>query len=471
MNSISPITEYFISFLCIIISICILILYISKKINIVECIIYAFVTQAYSIAQIGPTITTFYLVQTIIAFLELCYLFKNRDNFKIKKIFILLFLLPIISYLFCFVDFFFKIRNHFYILGSPKSLFLTGPFFYIKTYIPFFLLISRLSREIRFCKFSFFFEILHKVALLSCIVGIFQYVLNLSTSNIDLKAIFGLKAAYQSDSLEKIRISAFFQEPKHFSAFLALVIPYCGYKKKYLNVALFLLIGILTISQTFYICLICFFISFFLFKKIQNVRLVIVYSLSILLFLTSLISLLKNDLIKNVYKYQDSFIYALIIERAINRYDIDDVSENNELLGLPLQVDLERPVVNFLKDNGYLFIMGYGPGNGKFIPPNYFESNKMNYRYYKQLEENAPVHMNMRWIYVMAEFGVIFFCIFFWRLTSVKFYDNFSTHYYAYFWLIFFFNEIDILLIIFYFLFFTQRVKQLTLYHNNGSTT
>ncbi len=435
------------SVVAVLISSIILLLYYSKKISLIEAIVYSFATQTYSIPFVGATITTFFLVTFFLSIDELFFLIKN--NIKIKKLFLWLFLLPVISVIFT-IGFYFLSPQPYQYIVSTISFFLTPFLFYIKTFAPFFLIGNKVYRYFKTSSVNKFILSVQKVILVSCCIATMQMLIDPYIINKEIKELLGIKMLYQGYEGRSIRLQAFFMEPKLFSAFIGLSIPVLLKNKKYFIAIFAIIIGILTRSQTFIVILLLCFICFIIFKNQKYIRQQILYSLLLIIGIFFLISQFQQPMISYFHASKGSVFYNFILERAIDRYRDNelDLENNNEVLGMPLQKDLELPVYKFFAENPVLLLFGYGPGFSQFLPPKYFED--VPFKYDQKLKGGQAQHMNMRWFYYIAEFGLIIFLFFFFILTSVQFTSDFNRTYYSYMWLIFFFNEIDYFLIIFY---------------------
>jgi hypothetical protein len=112
-------------------------------------------------------------------------------------------------------------------------------------------------------------------------------------------------------------------------------------------------------------------------------------------------------------------------------------------LGLPLQRDIEMPAVNFIKENPIFFFTGFGSGNYNLIPISYFTSDWN----LKQIEDGEfKGHFDMGWIYIICEYGIIYFLILFFLFSKTK-KNSFTGRFYSFLWLVFFFHRIDFLLL------------------------
>ena len=277
--------------------------YYKHSISIIQCMVYAFATQAFSVTFLGPTITTLYMVVLWLALDELLFFVKNRHTVKIKKTFLLLLVFPLACFCFTAVDYFIIGYNHFYIIGNHAILLFQPVFFYFKAYIPIFLIGSKLYRNVHKESIGELYDVIAKVAIWSCYIACFQFVLDKITQNEFIRICFGMKPGFEGGVLNLMRLSAFFSEPKHLSAFLSLAIPLLLHRRKFAQVVLLFIIGVLTISQTFYICLFSAVFCFIIYKRIKSLRNIILLSLATLLCISTFFLLIPSIIFLNIVCY------------------------------------------------------------------------------------------------------------------------------------------------------------------------
>lgn len=421
--------------------------YYRRKINIIEVLIYAIATEAYTAIVIGPTFNATFFI-SIFFLLEYIYIVLMR-SIAIKLKYLILLLLPLISSIAVFFLVIFY-EDCFYYPGDNKLAFYLRPvYFYLKTLLPLFAIGGKIVMDRNELSFDNFFATIKNVAKISCIIAVVQIAAELIFNSNDLGEFLGMQRRYldqYANEVFSLRVQALFAEPKHFSAFMVLSLPVLLKDKEYKWACVAFIMGILSISQTFWINLLCASVVFFLLYKIQNVRLKIVTTLTIIVAIFLTIASFKEFFFNAYLDNPDSFLSKLIVERAVTRYDIQDVGRNNVILGLPLQQDLEIPVVNFFADNNHLLISGYGAGNSTFIPPDYFYGQIM---YQNRLAGIGGNTLTMRWFYIIAEFGILSFILYFIILTArSKFVTSFQNNYLSFVWISFFFSQIDIVFII-----------------------
>lgn len=449
------------SCITIILSFLILLFYYTRKINIIEALLFSYACQSFFIIFIGPTISPFFFVTTFLFLGEICYIIIHRSLIFNKYILIIV-CLPILSSILIFL----LTLSGIDIFGNKsvtyQSIVFNAGYFYIKIFLPTIFVAKRVYRESITLSIEFLFSVIRKVAVISCYIALFQLLVSSITDNIYITRIIGIRPAFLNNyfgsegAFNATRISAFFNEPKNLSAYLGAAFPVVLMKRKYIQSSLVLIIGVLTIAQTFIIGIIIWGIVFLLMMTIKNVRINIVTGILVLMAFFLVISSFKQTLFKYYVKNSENYFAKLVLARSFDRYDIEDVQESNEVLGLPLQRDMELPVFNFFSERPLLYLSGYGLRNGGFIPPNYYPQHVYDYRVKGYLSYN----INMRWFYYITEFGLIIFIVWFILLTRIpKVVTVFEKKYYAFLWLLLFFAEIELLLILVY-VFFLIKVYQ-----------
>jgi hypothetical protein len=432
----------------IIFTIILIYLYYRKKINVIDVLLYSFASEAYSITSIGPTITSAFFISFLFFGQELISIKKQ----VIKPKYLLLMLLPLISSVAVFVYIFF-IKDVFTYPGGNKTLFLLRPvYFYLKTYLPLFAIGAVIVKQRHTISFEDFISTIKTIAKVSCIIGLTQITIHYIFNSVDLDEFLGLQHRYvvqDADGGVSLRIQAFFTEPKYLSAFMAISIPIFMRDKSYKWVLFCFFIAILTKSQTFWVNIISAGIIFILLKNVKKFRAKILTAISFIFLFFLTVSSLKGILIEQYLEHQDNVLLQTIAERAIARYDSKDLQTigENEFLGMPLQTDSDLPVVRFFTDHPDMLLIGYGAANSAFLPPEYFLGDHVGYQ--NPLTGTSSNTIDMRWMYMIYEFGLIAFIIYFIVLTGVKKnVPRFELNYYAFIWLCFFFCRIDILFLI-----------------------
>lgn len=432
----------------IVIAVALILLYRKRKINIIEVFIYSIATEAYSMISVGPTFASSLFVSTFFLIDEILHFFRNK-RFNISKNYLILLLIPLLmSVIVILIAIFYK--DVFYYPNNNKLPFYIKPlYFYLKTYLPYFVIGAKVLQDKETFTFKVFFEVVKKVAKFSFVVAFVQILVEFVFNNDALGELVGMQFRYldmHKDDFFSLRVQALFGEPKLYSAFLSLAIPIFYKDKDYKWVILSVIMGALTQSQTFWVNLLCLIIIFGILKNINFIRTKILLTLSVIVGIFIVISTTKEYLFSHYLNNQDNPIYEIVAKRAISRYGQGEIIKENEILGLPLQEDLEMPVFNFFSDNLWLLPFGYGPGNSTFINPKYFFGQN---NYENRVAGIGANNLSMRWFFIISEFGLIAFVFYFLIMTRTnKNITTFENNYFAFVWTCLFFSQIDSFFII-----------------------
>ncbi len=444
--------------MALVVSIIILLFYYRKKINIFEALLFGMATNGLALFSIGPTISTIYFITTAFFFDEALLYIRGRT--KIKKPFLIILLLPLFSSIAVFFMAAIKPDLFFYPTGK-FNFYLRPLYFYFKFYLPLFAIGSKIVKNKDSLNFAAFFDAVKKVCRWSIVIALLQIIAITIFHSTVIAQIMGSKIDYlglgESADVTGFRVQAFFIEPKFFASFLAVGIPLFIKDKEYKTSLLCFILAILTQSKTFYINVICALLTLVLLRKLKNVRLKILGTLASIVVIFVGIASIQNIIIDSYLEHQDNVIYKLIADRAIARYNPSDNQNkaNNMVLGMPLQADLELPIFTFFTDHVWLLPTGYGPGNSTFIDANYFFGQP---NYERHLAGQGATAISMRWFFMVVEFGVIFFLVFFVMFTAKrKLLSNFESNYFAYIWICMFFSEIDIIFLILILLYYYTK--------------
>lgn len=422
-------------------------LHYKGRITALEALLYAFSTEAYTMLRVGPTFTATFFVSVAFTVEQLHYLIKGQ--IFINRRYLLLLVLPALSSLVIFLIVQLYKDPFYYPPGKQNDFYLRPIYFYIKTYLPLFAIGAKLLQDKEQLSFEYYADVMKKIAKFSFVIAALQIFCQLILRNETLGELIGLQHRYMvesSGSAFGMRVQALFGEPKVFSAFLSVSIPLFIRDKEYRLAALSILMGLLTVSQTFWINMLSASITFLVVGRLPSTRVKIAGTLGIIISLFLIINESKDYFIKLYAKNQNSAMYQLVFKRSVYRYDNEIWQKDNVVLGMPLQRDMELPVVDFFKDQPYLLLSGYGAGNSTFIPAQYF-FGQMNYE--NRLNGVGGHNLNMRWFYILAEFGFFSLIIFFFILTHTrKDIPVFQSSYFAFIWVCFFFSQIDLFLIV-----------------------
>lgn len=421
--------------------------YYRQRIGIIDMLLYAFATEAYTMLIIGPTFTATFFVSIFILVDQAHRLFTG--NLYIRKEYFILLILPLLSHIAVILTTQLYKDPFFYPNNSATAFYLRPLYFYIKTYLPLFAIGAKIVQERDQYSFEQFMETMKRISIVSCVIGAGQLVVHMVFRNVELGELLGLQHRYLVEGINGplgIRPQALFSEPKTFSAFLSLSIPIFLRDRQYRAAFLAFAMGVITSSQTFWINLLAAGILFFVWGKVYPVRAKVLGTLGIIIGIFLLVAQFKDYLLQHYVENRNQPVYKFIFERSAYRYDNEYWQKDNIILGLPLQRDMELPVVDFLKDEPYLLWTGYGGGNSTFIPSQYF-FGQMSYA--NHLAGIGGQNLNMRWFYILAEFGGVALLFFFFMLTRASGdISRFNRNYLAYVATCFFFSQIDLFLVI-----------------------
>lgn len=447
------VADILVSLECIIITVLLFFLYIKRLISAIELIMYSIACSTFFIPFISNTITPQFFVSTYFFLSEATALLRGK--LPLRRSLIIVLILPLAStvvvgmLILVGVDVFGGINPSF------LRVLYDGVFFYLKYFLPIVFLGTRLYREGKVLSADYFFDVLKKVAIISCCVALFQLAVSFFVTNEVVLRVIGMRPVYLSyttattDS-SAARVSALFVEPKYLASYLVVVLPLFFRDKKIIPIFLILIVGIFTASQTFVVGTIICVINFVIIRKIRNIRVSIFLALFILLGTLFTIANLKQVLFDFYIKNSDNYLVNLVLARAIDRYDVTTENpDNKDFVGLPLQKDSELPISNFFEDRPWLYVSGYGLKNGGFIPPRYFIFNDEGFRTVGMMTYN----MDLRWYYFICEFGVIVFfvwLVYFTRRFNPKAVSLFQRKYYAFLIIFLFFNGVELMVIMVY---------------------
>lgn len=449
----SVLSDVFVSIECIFLTVLLFWLYHKQKISAIELILYSFACSTFFIPFISNTVTPLFFVSTYFLLSEGLAFVRGRKNINISLAIVLL--LPILSSLIIAAFLFFGLDIFDGNNPSIARVLFDGLFFYVKYFLPFVFMGTRIYREGRRYNADYFFSIIKRVAIVSCYIGLFQLFLSIIIKDEFVLRIFGLRTTYLSytaggHEANTARVSAFFVEPKFLASFLVVSFPLFLRDKKIMPIILVFIVGLFTASQTFTAGILVTVILFFVIRNVSKIRLNIALGLLIILVSFYSISLLKVTLLDFYMAHSDNYVVSLLLSRAIDRYDVDKEDQvNTQILGIPLQKDSDLPIALFFSTKPFLLLSGYGIKNGGFIPPKYYIFNEEGFKDVGSLTYN----LDFRWFYFVCEFGLIIFLIWLWFFTR-KFdsaeISRFERKYYAFLIVFLFFNGIELIIILLY---------------------
>jgi hypothetical protein len=418
--------------------------YYKGKINILEVLLFAYATETFNLLVVGPTFNATLLV-SITFLIEMAHRLLTR-RVLIRKDYLLLFILPLISSLLVFVLVDLGKVTYFFADGKGSDLLLRPLYFYLKTYLPLFAVGAKIVLDRERISFDLLFAVIKKVAIWSCVISLLQALVMVGTGSHALAQLLGLQERYLiADATGGVpfRVQAFFAEPKSLAAFLALSIPLFVREKQWFMGLLCCTVGILTQSQTFWTDLGSMAVVFVCFKSWKSLRGQVIGGLSVMILLFLTIAGSTTFLFSQYQSNQNNPLIKLVMARSVSRYDPYAFGKKNVILGIPLQEDLEFPVYEFMMDHPVLFFTGYGPGNSAFISPEYFYGTQS---YDLHVAGVGGTNINMRWLYLAFEFGIPAFICFFWVLTRTHpLQGKFERVYFAGIWVCLFFSQIDLI--------------------------
>lgn len=422
-------------------------LYYHKRISIIDTLLYAFASEAYTVLVIGPTFTATFFI-SIFIFVEQGHQLVTGKQF-IRKEYLFLLVLPLLSNIVVFlITQLYK--DPFSYPGGKLFAFYTKPlYFYLKTYLPWFAIGAKIVQDRQYLSFEKFVITFKRIAIISCIIATIQITVQLVFRNVELGEFLGLQSRYLIQEVNGplgIRVQAWFGEPKIFSAYLSLAIPFFLRDREYKMAVLMFIMGILTSSQTFWINILSGGLLYFCLPKLMSVRWKIISTMGMIVGIFLLFAASKEYFLKQFMANRNQPAYRFFFERIAYRYDNEIWRKDNIIFGIPLQRDMELPVVDFLRNEPYLLISGYGAGNSTFIPPSYF-FGQMNYQ--NRFAGIGGHNLNMRWFFILVEFGAISLIFFFFILTkTARDIPPFQRSYLGFVAVCFFFSQIDLFLII-----------------------
>ncbi|SEW49655.1 hypothetical protein [Chitinophaga arvensicola] len=431
----------------LIVTIILLCLYYQKRISVIDTLLYAFATEAYTMIMIGPTFTATFFIGIFFLVEQTHQLITGRQ--QIRREYLLLLLLPFLSQVTVFlITQLYK--DPFAYPGGKLYAFYTKPlYFYIKTYLPFFAIGAKIVQDREQLSFAAFTETVKKIARISCVIAVIQMAAQFTFRSRELSEFLGLQGRYMVEEINGpmgIRVQAWFSEPKIFSAFLSLAIPLFVKDRQYKMAFVLLVMGLLTSSQTFWVNMMAAGVLFFIFPWPKSVRWKTLSSFGFIVGIFLMVAASKEYFLKHYMENRNDPLYKTLFERSAYRYDNEVWKKDNIIMGIPLQRDMELPVVDFLRDEPYLLVSGYGAGNSIFIPPSYF-FGQMNYQ--NHLAGIGGQNLNMRWFFILAEFGGVSLLFFFLVLTKTNPETTpFQRNYLAFVVICFFFSQIDLLFVI-----------------------
>ena len=425
------------------IAVLLLTLYYRRSINIVQVLVYGFITQTYAVEVVGPSVSTLYLISFVFIVEEAWR--SLVSGVRPSRTALVLLAAPIFSIIGALM-FFLLDDTIFEFKGSGFGLVLRPFFFYLKQYLPLFVIGLKVSRESDKLGYEDFYAAIRGAAVISCCGALLQYAVHYAFGNIMLDELVGLKRRYilSFAGIDFVRVQGWCTEPKNFSSLMAISLPLLLMKKRYVMALLASVLALLTIGQTFPALLLVAFSTMIVCGKVSAVRPNLLSGLAVTILLFMLISAVQTTVADYYGENRGNIAVRLLLERATERYKGTDDGKIRNILGIPLQSDLEQPVVNYFRDRPWLLLTGYGPANSAYLPAEYWRGN---WNYQSRLEKNVPNHMNMRWLFYLSEFGIFVFVLLLVIMTRFEG-ERRDKIYYSFLLCALFFSEIELFVII-----------------------
>ena len=437
--------QIYFTVITICISIFLIYLYQLNKIDELELVLYSFACQTFNVTFIGPTISPFFFISYYTFFLSI-KTFINKGPRLLNNSY-KYFFPPALSGIGSILYYLFgSIYSNVSIFDLLFSIF----YFQIKYFLPLLSVLFFISKSYTFNINKIETTIL-TIAKYSIVLAIFQFLFYIATNSDFLIELIGAKSRYiyEFSEFQLVRVQALFTEPKNFAAFLGISLPLFLKYKKTVWFILSIVCGLLTNGQTFYAVGLSAIIGYLFFFNINSLRIKILSGVLIIFLFFTAISILRYTISEFYLNNSDNYIVKMILGRGIDRFDLSDEKiDKNILLGIPLQSDLELPMVLFFYNHPYSLLAGIGPANLTFISPEYW-SGQWNY----ELLLNRKLmghHLNMRWLYYISIFGLIGFIFYFHLLTKIGSQNSSIKNYYSFLWLAIFFIEVEIILLIYF---------------------
>lgn len=443
-------------------------LYFSKKTLVFELAIIGLATQTFTFYSIGPTVSPILLFSLTLVLCEVARLALTKKLFIFNKYLSLLFFAPFLLFALVFLNT--SINADIQWTPSGRALVIYKfIIFYIKDFASFVVLLVVINRELKNNNQAenkkLFLRCLLFVSYLSAGISTMQ-ILNATTINSQIIGeIMGVRYGdsfpHASAGISSIRVQALFIEPRNYGAFLAITLPFFAFHKRYCALSINLFFGIFTQSQTFSLLVLISLLSLpYLYTR--NVRSSVFTGILAIGFSVSFIT---SILLTNPTLFTQNDAFKIISDRAISRV-MTSAESDSQFAGLPMQADLELPVINYLFDNPLLFVTGYGFGGSSFIPPEYFIGQR---NYEERINGAGSVGSTLGVVYGIAEFGIFFslaIFIFFSRKTKEK-YDGYLA---VFLWLAFFFSRIDLILFVYLAIIYNRESNEINLLKKDAAS-
>lgn len=388
------------SIVCILITLALITCYELRKLSFWQTLMIAWISSSYFF--FSPTLNSFFIVGSLYGLIELFYIVQNKKKYRIG-IWMLL-LLPAASCVLFWLIVIFDLVE--FEVVSNSQILTNSVYFMLKLYLPYFLIAHRVYRELDTSQYSEVVLFFRRLLIFSAWIGLFQLIIFTISQNSILTELVGLKERYAYDlgPIRSIRINAFLAEPKELATLMGLGIA-LFIKREKLVCILFFLVGVLTLSNTFFAIVLLLGVFWCVaglmgIPKLSGVPIVSIFIFFFIFFISEqlILSLDKRQLNNKM-----PLVSTLVINRLIDRYDERNPFAGKMLFGFPLQADLEAPIHSFIEDNPLLFFTGLGAGNTTLIPNEYFRGT---WAFSKRESGDRRWHANMGWLYWLYQFGI-----------------------------------------------------------------
>lgn len=388
--------------ICLIIVVILILCHEIGKLSFTEVVLLSWTFSTFYIG--GLTINPFFIIGLMYGFLELFYIIQKKRIIPFEAWIIIS--MPFLTSILFWISLLFGIVEY-EILSSPE-IFINPFYFFIKFYLPLLLVGHRVYRLTDLDSLNDLFKFFERIVLFSACVGIFQIVVFLFVQNEFFIEIIGLKLRYhyRFGEVNLIRINAFLYEPKELAVLMSLGTIHFFNKSKRYQWMLCLLVGILTLSNSFAGILLLAIVYWIIRKFIKNysMRPVVVFFafFSIFFFTQSVILSIDKGRMSREYP----IFYEFVLKRALVRYDENNPFVGKMFFGFPLQADLEGPIMSYFEEEPQLFLTGFGAGNSTFIPNKYFYGT---WAFAKRETGARRWNVNMGWFFWIFQYGIVLF--------------------------------------------------------------
>ncbi len=437
--------------------------YKSKKINVVSMILYSWSMGGFNSTLVGVNITPLIIILFLIYIEGVLLFFKKKPVISLLS-FIIIFSPIILSLIVLVINYSYK-SDLFSVSKNDLVLYIRPIYYFFKSHLPYIFFIYLVSNKVLNYNSDTFFNDVIKISKFSLVVFILQQIIYyFITNQPEVLEVINIKRRYiisnEYSSINVMRSGAFFPEPKDYAYFLGISLPILFYKKQYKFFVTCIIVGFLTLSNTFHSVILVYLVCFTFLGWIYSLRKKIFYSILTIILLFSFAQLALKYISDNYLSNAENVAASILFSRLANRVDVvDSYDEDNVVMGIPLQRDMELGVYLFFRDYPWLLVTGHGIGNNRYIPAKYYWQSTM---YEDKLNGRAGGGVHMRLFFGLTEYGVLLFLLIAYFLTDIHIQriTKFESTYYAFLFvtLLFAGNEF-IIMCFFCLLLFTNKAK------------